>query len=181
MTWIAKPSATTKIPTRAEPYLTPAMRDRYERELLPRYAERKGALMMILHDLQHDHHCIPWQAMLELASFLKITPAEVLDTVSFYDEYTLEPTGKCVIGVCHSIACEMCGGEGVIAAVTDRLGIESHQTTADGTFTLLRLECLGACDGAPVALVNGTLHERLSPASVNRIIDEAGAGGGGRH
>ena len=178
MTWIAKPSATTKIPTRAEPYLTPAMRERYERELLPRYAERKGAMMPILHDLQHDHHCIPWQAMIELASFLKVTPAEVLDTVSFYDEYTLEPTGKCVIGVCHSIACEMCGANDVISAAGERLGLEPHQTTADGKFTLLTLECLGACDGAPVALVDGVLHERLTPDSLGKIIDEAGRGGG---
>jgi NADH:ubiquinone oxidoreductase subunit E len=66
----------------------------------------------------------------------------------------------------------------VISAVTDRLGIESHQTTADGKFTLLRLECLGACDGAPVALVDGVLHERLNPDSLGKIIDEAGRGGG---
>ncbi len=178
MAWITKPSATQKIPTRAEPYCTPAMKDRWERELLPRYATRHGALMPILHEIQHQHRHIPYQAMLEIASFLRITPAEVLDTVTFYEEFTTEPLGKCVIGICQSIACEVCGHQKLLDHVRQKLGIEPHETTDDGAFTLLALECLGSCDTAPVALFNETLHEKLTIERVDQLIEEARHGAG---
>lgn len=173
MAWIVKPSATTKIPTRTEPYLSAAMKERWERELLPRYANRQGALMPILHEIQHEHRHIPYQAMLEIASFLAITPAEVLDTATFYEEYSLEPRGRCVIGICQSIACEVCDHAKLVDHVRTKLGIEPHETTDDGAFTLLTLECLGSCDTAPVALLDETLHENLTVETLDRLIDEA--------
>jgi NADH-quinone oxidoreductase subunit E len=178
MAWITKPSATQKIPTRAEPYVTASMKEKWERDLIPRYATRHGALMPILHALQHEHRCIPYQAMIEVASFLKITPAEVLDTVTFYEEFTTEKLGQCVIGICQSIACEVCGHQKLLNHVRNKLGIEPHETTDDGKFTLLTLECLGSCDTAPVALFNETLHENLTIAKVDELIDEARRGGG---
>jgi NADH-quinone oxidoreductase subunit E len=173
MAWITKPSATQKIPTRAEPYCTAAMKERWERELIPRYATRQGALMPILHEIQHEHRCIPYQAMIEIASFLAITPAEVLDTVSFYEEYTTEKLGQCVIGICQSIACEVCDHKKLLDHVRTKLGIEPHETTDDGKFTLLTLECLGSCDTAPVALFNETLHENLTVERVDELIEKA--------
>lgn len=172
MAWTVKPSSTQKFPTRSEPYLTTAMKERWERELLPRYATRQGALMPILHEIQHAHRHVPYQAMVEIASFLKIAPAEVLDTVTFYEEYSTEPRGRCVIGICQSIACEVCGHDKLLDHVRNKLGIEPHETTDDGAFTLLTLECLGSCDTAPVALMNETLHENLTVESVDRLIEE---------
>src|SRR5687768_6406422 len=104
MAWIVKPSATTQIARRAEPYLTSQMMEKYRAEILPRYQTSMGALMPILHDVQHRYGYIAHQAMVEIAEFLKITPADVLDTVSFYEEYRTEPVGRNVIGVCQSIA-----------------------------------------------------------------------------
>lgn len=181
MAWLTKPSATQRIPTRAQPYLTDAMKERYERELLPRYATRQGALMPILHDIQHEHRHIPYQAMIEIAAFLRITPAEVLDTVSFYDEFSTGRRGACVIGICQSIACEVCGHKELVDHVRDKLGIEPHETTDDGQFTLLTLECLGSCDTAPVALVNETLHENLTTETLDRLIEEARRDGSAGH
>jgi NADH:ubiquinone oxidoreductase subunit E len=183
MAWITKPSATQKIPTRAEPYLTAAMKERWERELIPRYATRQGALMPILHEIQHAHRCVPYQAMIEIAGFLKISAAEVLDTVSFYEEYTTEKLGQCVIGICQSIACEVCGHQKLVDHVRNKLGIEPHETTDDGKFTLLTLECLGSCDTAPVALFNETLHENLTIEKVDDLIDRSrhGKDDGGHH
>ena len=182
MAWITKPSATQKIPTRAEPYCTAAMKERWERELIPRYATRQGALMPILHEIQHQHRCIPYQAMIEIASFLAITPAEVLDTVSFYEEYTTEKLGQCVIGICQSIACEVCDHKKLLDHVRTKLGIEPHETTDDGKFTLIAMDCLGSCDTAPVALFNETLHENLTVDALDRLIDEARhASPGGHH
>lgn len=172
MAWIVKPSATTKIEKRSEPYLTAAMKDHYTKVFLPRYETTMGALMPILHDVQHHYGWIPYQAMIEIATFLKIKPADVLDTVSFYEEYHTEPVGKCVIGVCQSIACEVCGHQAIVDHLRDKLGIEPHETTDDGRFTLLTLECLGSCDTAPVALVGDELHENLTVEKLDRIIDD---------
>ncbi|MBL9148821.1 MAG: NAD(P)H-dependent oxidoreductase subunit E [Phycisphaerae bacterium] len=181
MSWTTKPSATQKIPTRTEPYLTAAMKDRYERELIPRYATRHGALMPILHDIQHEHRHIPYQAMLEIAAFLKITPAEVLDTATFYEEYSVHERGTCVIGICQSIACEVCDHKKLVDHVRGKLGIEPHETTDDGKFTLLTLECLGSCDTAPVALFNETLHEKLTVEKLDQLIEEAKHSSGEHH
>lgn len=176
MAWTTKPSATQKIPTRAEPYLTAAMKAAWERDLLPRYATRHGALMPILHAIQHEHRCIPYQAMIEIAGFLQISPAEVLDTVTFYEEYTTEKLGQCVIGICQSIACEVCDHKKLVDHVRSKLNIEPHETTDDGKFTLLTLECLGSCDTAPVALFNETLHENLTVAKIDELIEKARSG-----
>ncbi len=173
MSWKTKPSATMKVPMRAQPWCTPQMLERWTATILPKYAVKHGALMPILHDVQHTDRHSPQQAMLEIASFLGIAPSEVLDTVSFYEEFTTEPVGQCVIGVCHTFACEVCGHKEILDRVRERLGIEPHETTEDGRFTLLTLECLGSCDTAPVALFNDTLHERLTVERVDALIDEA--------
>jgi NADH-quinone oxidoreductase subunit E len=171
MAWIVKPSATTKIEKRSEPYLTAEMKASYTKVILPRYERAQGALMPILHDVQHHYGWIPFQAMIEIAAFLGLKPADVLDTVSFYEEYHTEPVGKCVIGVCQSIACEVCGHQAILDHLREKLGIEPHETTDDGRFTLLALECLGSCDTAPVALVGDELHENLTIDRIDRIID----------
>jgi NADH-quinone oxidoreductase subunit E len=82
-----------------------------------------------------------------------------------------------------SIACEVCGHQKLVDHVRTRLGIEPHETTDDGKFTLLTLECLGSCDTAPVALFNEKLHEGLTIESIDKLIDEAAKGGtgGGHH
>ena len=171
MPWNVKPSATTQIQQPPKPYLTKKMRDGYAAEILPRYEKKQGALMPILNDVQHRYRCIPLAAMVEIARFLEIAPADVLDTVSFYEEYTTEPTGEFVIAVCQSVACELCEHEVILNHLRRKLDVEPHETTDDGRFTLLTLECLGSCDTAPVALVNETLHENLTIEKIDEIID----------
>lgn len=171
MSWIVKPSATTKIERRDEPYLTPAMKERLTRDVLPRYETKLGALMSVLHEVQHAHGWIPHQAMEEIADFLSLKPADVLDTASFYEEYWLRPKGKHLIAVCRSIACEFCDSRAVTDACREKLDIEIGETTDDGRFTLVELECLGACDGAPAILIDETLHERVTPERVAQLID----------
>ena len=188
MSWKAKPSATTdpvSLDVLADrdrapgtPYVTDAMKASWTKDILPKYATSHGALMPILHDLQHAYRCIPYQAMIETANFLGIPPSEVLDTTSFYEEFHTEPVGRCVIGVCQSIACEVCDHKVLVDHVRDRLGVEPHETTDDGMFTLLEMECLGSCDTAPVALFNETLHENLDIKTIDRLIDEVRASGG---
>ena len=171
MSWIVKQSATTKIERRAEPFVTEAMKTRWTKVLLPRYETRLGALVPVLHDVQHAYGHITFQAMEEVAAFLELTPGDVLDTASFYEEFHTEPTGQHVVAVCQSIACEVCGHQALLDHLRAKLGIEPHETSDDGRFTLLALECLGSCDTAPVALVNDTLHENLTIEKVDEIMD----------
>jgi NADH-quinone oxidoreductase subunit E len=171
MAWTVKPSATTQIERRDEPYLTAAMKKHYTTKIVPRYAERMGALLPILHDVQDRYRCISYQAMAEIGQYLQITAAEVLDAVSFYEEFTTEPTGKHVVAVCQSLACELCGHQAILDHLRQKLGVEPHETTEDGRFTLLALECLGSCDTAPVALVNDDLHENLTIEGLDEILD----------
>lgn len=172
MPWITKDSAGAEVERRPEPYLTQAMKDELTRTVLPRYEQVKGALLPALHMLQQAHGWIPPQAMLELSEFLKIPAADILDTASFYEEYWLKPKGKHLVQVCRSIACEFCGQPGITDAVRNKLGIDVGETTDDGRFTLIELECLGSCDTAPVMLIDHTLHENLTPESAARLLDE---------
>ena len=176
MSWKAVDSANAQIERRDEPWCTSAMKARWASDILPCYETRHGALMPILHDVQHTYRHVSYQAMIEIASFLQLPPAEVLDTVSFYEEYTTEPVGKCVIGICQSIACEVCGHQKLLDHCRDRLDLEPHETSEDGLFTLLAMECLGSCDTAPVALFNETLHENLTMETIDEIIDRVRAG-----
>ena len=168
-------SANAPIERRDEP-CTDAMKADWTERIPPRYERKQGAAMPILHDVQHAYRHVPYQAMMEIASFPGITPAEVLDTVSFYEEYTTGPWAR-VIGTCQSIACEVCGHQ-ALDHCRDTLGVEVHETTEDGLFTLLALECLGSCDTAPVALFNETLHEKLTIETVDELIARVRQGGG---
>jgi NADH-quinone oxidoreductase subunit E len=176
MAWIAKPSGTMQIARRPEPYFTAALKEKATRDILPRYATKRGALLSVLHLVQHEHGWLPHQALEEVGEFLGLTPAEVLDTASFYEEYWLRPKGEHLIAVCRSIACEFCDAGKVTQACREKLGIDVGETTDDGKFTLIELECLGACGGAPAALFNETLHEFVKPEDLTRLIDEARAG-----
>jgi NADH-quinone oxidoreductase E subunit len=172
MAWITKNSAGMKVQRQDEPYLTEAMKADLKARMLPRYETRLAALLPCLHAVQHEHGWIPAQAMLEIAEFLGIKPSEVIDTASFYEEYWLKPRGKYLIQICRSIACEFCGQQEITDAVREKLGIDVGETTDDGLFTLIELECLGSCDTAPVALMNEHLHERLTRQEILRVIDE---------
>jgi NADH-quinone oxidoreductase E subunit len=181
MAWITKNSATMKIERRGEPYLTQAMKDELSRTMLPRYETTLAALLPTLHVIQHHYGWIPPQAMQEIAAFLKITPAEVIDTASFYEEYWLKPKGKNLVAVCRSIACEFCGQQKITDACREKLGIEVGETTDDDSFTLVEVECLGSCDTAPVALVNEKLYENLTPTTMQKAIDTAATNNHGHH
>ena len=172
MSWETKQSANTKIEMRDEPYLTAALLDKITKDIMPRYATSKGALMPTLHEVQHTYGYIPWQAMVEISKVLEISAAEVADVVSFYEDYHSEPMGKNIVGICQSIACEVCGHQAVIDHLKQKLGIDVHETTEDGMFSLLGLECIGACDNAPCALVNGKQYDKLTISKIDKIVSE---------
>ena len=170
MAWIVENRREQSVKSREEPYLTEAMKAHLRDVYLPRYPTKRAALLPALHMIQHAYNWIPAQAIEELAGFLGIAPAEALDTATFYEEYWLKPKGKYLLQVCRSLSCEICGSKSLTNHLKKKLNIEIGQTTDDGRFTLIELECLGACGTAPVMLVNDVLYENLTAAQVDEIL-----------
>jgi NADH-quinone oxidoreductase E subunit len=162
MAWIVKESARTTIERRGDAYVTDAMKAHFEKEIFPRYATKQAALLPLMHELQHAYGWIPPQAIEEAAAFLHLTPADVYDTITFYEEFRLKPLGRHVVQVCRSISCELCGQRGLGEQLQRKLGVGPGETTDDGKITYQELECLGACDFAPVALIDGHLQKRAT-------------------
>src|SRR5438094_9068384 len=109
MAWITENRRTAVIDRREEPYLTEELKRELANKYFPRYPTKRAVLLPALHAIQHVHGWIPTQALEEVAEFLGLQPAEVLDTASFYEEYWLKPKGKYLIAVCRSLSCEVCG------------------------------------------------------------------------
>jgi NADH-quinone oxidoreductase E subunit len=172
MAWIAEDRRNQNVVTSDQPLLTEEMKNHLRERYFPRYPDKRAVLLPALHYVQHTYNYIPQQAMAELAEFLELSPAEVLDTASFYEEYWLKPKGKYLVAVCRSLACEICGSKELLARAKSKLGIEPGQTTADGRFTLVELECLGSCGTAPVALINERLLETITPDGLEKAISE---------
>lgn len=171
MAWIAEDRRTTDVKSSQQPLLTDSMKQHLQEKYFPRYPTRRAVVLPALHYIQHTYNYLPTQVLEELASFLQIAPSEVLDTASFYEEYWLKPKGKYLVSVCRSLSCEICGSKELQAHLQRKLGIEMGQTTSDGRFTLVEVECLGACGTAPVALVNDVLHENLSAAQLDQVLN----------
>jgi NADH-quinone oxidoreductase subunit E len=134
--------------------------------------ERKSAILFALYLAQHQNggH-LTGAAMRHVAEQIRCTPAEVEDVVSYYTMFYTKPVGKYVLNVCRTLSCALLGAERVTEQLSATLGVTPGQTTADGLFTLMEVECLGACDRAPVVMVNDDWHERLSPDDVQQFIE----------
>jgi NADH-quinone oxidoreductase subunit E len=171
MPWITE-NRRNAAPEQADsPFLSDQMKQELSERYLPRYPNKRAVLLPALHLVQHEHGWIPMRAVQEVAEFLEISPAEALDTATFYEEYWLKPKGKYLLQVCRSLSCEICGSRQITDKIRKKLAVEVGETTADGKFTLIELECLGSCGTAPAALVNEVLFENLAPADVDRILD----------
>ena len=171
MAWIVKNSGTQQIERRDEPYVTDARKKDWKKPLLPRYPTKQAATIPCLHDIQHAHNWLRYQALEELAEFLELEATGVLDTATFYEEFFLEPRGRHTVWVCQSISCELCGERDLTREISDHLGIEPGDTTSDGRITLMKVECLGSCGTAPCALVDEKLHEDITVGNFKEALD----------
>ncbi len=170
MPWIAEDRRNTRA-TEGQPLLTDAMKALLRDKYFPRYPSKRAVLLPALHLIQHEYNWIPSEAIKEIADFLEIAPAEALDTASFYEEYWLKPKGKYLVQVCRSLTCELCQSEALTKKLSDTLKVEVGETTPDKRFTLVELECLGACGSAPVVMVNERLYENVDVDQLMKIIE----------
>jgi NADH-quinone oxidoreductase subunit E len=162
-----------------EPFVyTPEHRSRFE-EILNRYPadRRRSAILPALYLVQAQQGYITGTAMRYVADLLGLTPADVEDVVSYYSMFFTRPVGTFVLSVCRTLSCALNGAERVTEEISEALGIRPGETDPTGTFTLLEVECLGACDRAPVVMVNDAWHERLKPEDARRMLDDLRARG----
>lgn len=169
MSWKTINRSTPVIDADAPPVLSEAVRQKI-RSFLPRYEQKRAALLPALHVTQDALGHVPWKAMVEIAEVLEIPPSNVVDTISFYTHFWTHPKGKKVITVCRSITCELMGGQKVLDEIKQQLGIEEHGTAENGQYSLHTEECLAGCDHAPCLLINERLHKRVKPEQVAEIL-----------
>ena len=134
---------------------------------------RKSAVLAALYLVQEQQGYLTAAALRHVAEFLRITPAEVEDVATYYVMFHKAPVGKYVLQVCRTLSCALAGAERVTEALSEKLGIALGETDASGMFTLLEFECLGACDRAPVVMVNNEhWHEKATPESCSKLVDD---------
>ena len=141
------------------------------RRLQGLYPDRRGALLPVLHMAQETFGYISLPVEEYVAGLFDLSPAHVHEVVTFYTLYFQQPKGRHVVAVCHNLSCTLAGAKDILAHVKRRLGIEVGQTTADGRFTLQSVECLCACEAAPMAQVDDRYELNLTPDKVDRILE----------
>jgi NADH-quinone oxidoreductase subunit E len=134
--------------------------------------QRKSAVLYALYLAQGQQGYLTGAAMRHVAQQIGCTAAEVEDVVSYYSMFFTRPVGKYVLNVCRTLSCALRGAERVTEELCAALGIKPGETDPTGTFTLIEVECLGACDRAPVVMVNDDWEERLAPEQVQRFVED---------
>lgn len=133
---------------------------------------RRAACIDAMMAVQSHRGWLSDETIDELAEYLRMTPAELDSVATFYNLIFRQPVGRHVILVCDSVSCWLLDYETLLDHLKARLGVEVGGTTGDGRFTLLTSVCLGACDRAPVMMVDGKLYGDLTPQSIDAILAE---------
>lgn len=141
------------------------------RRLQALYPERQAALLPVLRMAQETFGYVSPEAEVYVAELFGMTPAHVHEVVTFYTLFFQRPVGRHVISVCHNLSCTLRGAEGIVGYLEERLGVEAGETTPDGRVTLLRVECLCACEAAPMMQVDDEYVGPLDRPAVDRVLE----------
>jgi formate dehydrogenase subunit gamma len=141
------------------------------REIVVGLKEKPGALLPILHGIQDALGYVPPECVALIASELNLSRAEVHGVISFYHYFRDQPPGRRTIYLCRAEACQAMGSESLEAHAKQCLGIDYHETTADGAFSLEPVYCLGNCACSPSIMIDREVHGRVSPERFDEIIE----------
>lgn len=146
--------------------------EQYEalRAVIAEHKGEQGALMPVLQSAQNIFGYVPEEVQRFIAEGLGVTLSEVYGVATFYSQFSLEPNGEHVIGVCLGTACYVKGSQKVLDRLAEELGVEVGKTTKDGKFTLNATRCLGACGLAPVMMIGDEVYGRLVPDDIPDIL-----------
>jgi NADH-quinone oxidoreductase E subunit len=169
-----------KLADEGEPFaFTPERRARLD-EMLAKYPpdRKRSAVLGALYLVQEQQGYLTANGMRHVAGILEMTPAEVDDVATYYVMFFKEKVGRYVLQVCRTLSCALAGAERVTETLSEKLGIKVGETDPSGMFTLIEFECLGACDRAPVVMVNNEhWHEKATPESCSKLVDDIKARG----
>ena len=140
--------------------------------ILSRYPTKEAALLPTLHLAQELWGWISPEIVHYVGELLDLSPATVFGVVSFYDMYDQKPVGKYRLRVCTNLSCMVSNAYDIYEHLCDKLQVNPHETTKDGRFTVLEVECLGSCGTAPVVQVNNDYHESMSVAKMDALLDQ---------
>lgn len=139
-------------------------------QILARYPERRSALLPLMHLYQEEAGYLTEDTIVQLAERLGLTPTQVLEVATFYDMFRLTPSGRREIWVCHNLSCALSGAEQVVRRLEEVLGVSAGDTTADGLFTIKRVECLAACVLAPAVQVGPDYYGPVAAHDVDALV-----------
>ena len=143
-------------------------------DILARYPDehRQAALVPVLMLARKEFGYLTTQVMDLVAERLELPKAKVINTATFYTMLYKHPVGRHHLQICKNIACFLRGSDGIFAAIRAELDLGSHETSADGAFSVEPVECLAACGSAPAMMVNETYHEQMTPERVRELVRE---------
>ena len=140
------------------------------RRLQGLYPDKRGALLPVLHMAQDTFGYVSLEVQEYVAGLFDLAPSHVHEVVSFYTLYFQQPKGRHVVAVCHNLSCYLAGSREILAHVKERLGIDVGETTDDGRITLQSVECLCACEAAPMMQVDDRYELNLTREKVDQIL-----------
>jgi NADH-quinone oxidoreductase subunit E len=141
-------------------------------EILDRFDNRVDALIMILQDVQQIYRYLPEEALRIISESLDVPLSQLYEVATFYRSFSLEPRGEHEIRVCLGTACHLRNGPLILESFERELGVRAGGTTADRSFTLETVNCVGACALAPVVIVDSDYHGNSRPSAVKKILDK---------
>ncbi|MCA9729079.1 MAG: NADH-quinone oxidoreductase subunit NuoE [Candidatus Eisenbacteria bacterium] len=139
--------------------------------LLTRYPTKQAAVLPTLWLAQEEFGWISTEVIEYVSELLDLPPSHVYGVVSFYTMFYRKPMGKYHVQLCTNVSCMLMGGGTILDCLREKLGIDLNETTADGLFSLSEVECLAACEMAPMAQVNDEFHGPLTPEGVNQLVE----------
>ena len=142
------------------------------KNLVDKWKDKEGNLIMILHEIQNLHGYVPRGLALELSGLLDVPLARIYEVITFYNFFKLTPPGKHKIAVCMGTACYLKGGPDILKEVKNILSVEEGKTTKDGNFHLDVVRCLGCCGLSPVMMIDDKVYGKVKKQQVLEILSK---------
>ena len=136
-----------------------------------KYHDAQSSLLPALYVVQREHGWLSPEALKEVGEILNVPKAEVKGVSTFYAMFRHKPIGRHLIQLCTNVACMIMGSENLLNILKDRYGLEPNGTTVDGRFSLVVMECIGACGTAPAMLVDTDFHDNLTEKRITEILE----------
>jgi NADH-quinone oxidoreductase subunit E len=142
------------------------------KNLVDKWKEKEGNLIMILHEIQNHHGYVPRELALELSGLLDVPLARIYEVITFYNFFKLVPPGKHKISVCMGTACYLKGAPDILKEIKTILSVEEGKTTKDNNFYLDVVRCLGCCGLAPVMKIDDKVYGKVKKQEVMEILSQ---------